>query len=463
MASRRVFASLPARSRRGLGQLLGAFPIGLAAGALVLGAAGCTASSDEVRPPSNQFFFPTGVVVDPQEETLFVASANSELRYDSGVVSAIDLDAVDAIADAWVASRTVAAGCSQDPEQPETLVCDEAQFIKGAVRIGNFATALAIQDTGGGTSRLIAPVRGDPSITWIDWTGSAFSCEEGGSSFSQCDDRHRLTSIQNDDALPIAEEPFRAFVDSGAQFAMISHLTAGVVTLIDSPIGGTPVISDAVGGLFQAGLFSLFPGSSGIAGRTPGSLDDVIYVASHTEDRIQMMTVERPAEGLPYLVPGEFFLLNAVGSNNGGSSDSRSVSFSADGNRMLLINRRPPSLQIYDTSIDPATGMPRNDAIAVYDICREASGLVVGDGGAGELALVSCFRDGTVYILDAHGLRPTDAVVTVGRGPYDVVMSPTRKKAYVTNFLEDTVGVIELEPGSSRQYREVLRIGETRL
>lgn len=461
MASRRVFPPGP----------LLALGFGLSLGAGVL--AGCTASSDEVRPPSDAFFFPTGIAVDPAQATLFVANANSELRYDSGTINALDLQSIDDVIGPWVASGTVPAGCHPDVERAETLVCDEKMFIIGATRIGNFATSLAVQDTQNGTARLIVPVRGDPSITWVDWAGGKLSCEDGASSFSQCDDEHRLTTIRNsDDFGPIPEEPFRVAVDSGKQIALVTHLTSGTVSLVSSPRDSNPIVSDVLGGLFLAGTQSLVPGGSGIAPRLPSPIrapgmvepeeEQLMYVASRTEDRVQMLTVERPNEGLPYLVQSNYFFLNAAGGNIGGSNDSRGLAFTADGNSMLVINRRPPSLQIYDTSID-FTGEPRNDSKAVYDICREASGLAVGDAGAGELALVTCFREGTMYIIDATGRRTTDAIVTVGRGPFDLTMSSTRKKAYVTNFLEDTVGVIDLTPGSKRQYREVLRIGETRL
>lgn len=469
MASRRfLFSSGLSLGPRGLlAPRSAVLALGLAGGLL----AGCTASSDEVRPPADELFFPTGIAIDPTEATLFVANANSELRYDSGTVTALNLQAVDDVVGPWVANGTVPAGCHPDVERSETLVCDESMFITGAARIGNFATSLAVQDTLNGTSRLIIPVRGDPSITWVDWTGSQLSCETGGGGYSQCDDEHRLTTIQNSDVLgPIPEEPFRVAVDSGKQVALVTHLTSGTVTLVSSPRDGAPIVADVLGGLFLAGTQSLVPGGSGIAPRKPspvgsagtGADEQLMYVASRTEDRVQMLTVEQPADALPYLVQSNYFFLNAVGGNIGGSNDSRGLAFASGGDSMLVINRRPPSLQIYDTTIDE-TGLPRNQATAVYDICREASGLVVGNAGGGELALVTCFREGTMYVIDAAGRRPTDAIVTVGRGPFDLTMSNTRKKAYVTNFLEDTIGVIDLAPGSKRQYREVLRIGESRL
>jgi YVTN family beta-propeller protein len=437
--------------------------------ASLIAAAGCTASSDEVRPPPAQFFFPTGLALspDPEQTRLFVANANSELRYDSGTINVVKLDEVDMALAAWKKNRASPPDrCKADPSQPETLVCDEGKFIDGqaGVRIGNFATSLSVQDTGNGTLRLIVPVRGDPSITWIDWNGDRLSCDDSGGGFSLCDDKHRLTSIHNDDKLPIPEEPFRAYVDSAQNFAVITHLNSGIVTLVDTYPGQAPIVADVVGDIFQPGNFSASAGGTSVAGRTPGSPDNLLYVASRSEDRVQMLTVDRSGDSLPYLVRSNFFFLDAAGANNGGSSDTRGLAFADGGKRMLVANRRPPTLQIYDSE-DDAAGFPKNTAVAVYDICRETSGLAVGNVGdpEGELALVSCFGDGTVYVIDATGRRATDAIVTVGRGPFDVVISPVHKKAYVTNFLEDTVGVIDLAPGSPTRFHEILRIGEPRL
>ncbi|MEZ4364207.1 MAG: hypothetical protein R3B48_28795 [Kofleriaceae bacterium] len=450
----------------------------LGAALILVAVASCTASSDEVRPPKDQFFFPTGLALDPTQATLFVANANSELRYDSGVISAVDLAAVDEVADAWSTSKTIPAGCSQDLMQPETLVCNEATFIKSAVRIGNFASGISVQSLGNGRVRLIVPVRGDPSITWMDWDGSSLSCEDGAEGFSQCDDRRRLIVVRGDEDVGIPQEPFRTYVDSINHFAVVTHLSSGTVTLLDSPTDGDPIVADVLGGLFlsNGGL----PGGSAIVGRNPlrdndndgmadplppqdpGENHDLLYVGSRTEDRVQMLTVDRPADGgLPYLVSSNYFFLDAAGGNNGGSSVTSGMAFTDDGKHLLVVNQRPPTLQIYDTTMAP-DGFPRNDTVSVVDICREAAGLAVADVGYGPLAVIPCFRDGTMYIADATGRRPTEALLTVGRGPFDVAISTTRQKAYVTNFLEDSVGVVELAPGTN-QYREVLRIGETRL
>jgi YVTN family beta-propeller protein len=440
--------------------------------ALGLAAVGCTASSEEVRPPAEGLFFPTGAAVSPDDSHLFVTNANSELRYDSGTVSVLAIDAIDAVANDWVTSQVVPPDCRQDGEFTETLVC-EAGVLLGStstigVRIGNFASDLAIQDisagSGTGALRLFVPTRGDPSIAWIDWDGSRLSCTTGTEGYSLCDEDHRLSFVNNDaDSFGIPEEPFGVFADTGGQFAMVTHLTTGAVTLIDSPVDGPAVITDIDRGVFQPDPSTGLRGATGIVGRTPDQANDIIYVGSRSEDRVQTFTVGRPANGAnPFLVQGGWFFLDAVGSNNGMSKDTRGMAFSGDGSRLYLVNRRPPSLQIYDTSMGP-TGTPRNEPIGATDLCRQASTVtVVPDIGDGERVYVTCFQDGQVYIIDPRGEGHIEDIVTVGRGPYSVVAAPTSRKVFVTNFLEDTVAVIDIAPGSPRRNRVVLRIGEPR-
>jgi DNA-binding beta-propeller fold protein YncE len=430
---------------------------------------GCTASSEEVRPPPDEVFFPTGAAISPDERFLFVASANSELRYDSGTVSVLDLNEVDRVAAEWVANGTpAAANCTQDPDHRETLACDdESLFIisSASARIGNFATDIAVQDTGNGTLRLIVPTRGDPSIAWLDFDGSRLNCNDSAQGFALCDEGHRLAYVHNDpDLALVPDEPFDAYADSSGQFAVVTHLSSGSVTLINSPIGGDASVADVVTGLFAQDPITGVRGSTGIAAR-PSSGDNggIIYVASRSEDRIQTMTVGRPVNGVdPFLLIGNYFFLNLVGSaNTGSSSDSRGVAFSSNGDRMYVINRKPPSLQVFDTSAGP-TGFPRNQGIAATDICRQASTLAVLDTGDGERAYISCFQDGTVYVVDPRGFASVEQIISVGRGPYSVVAAPNRKKIYVTNFLEDTIVVLDVSPTSKYYNRVVLRIGEVR-
>ncbi|MGE0550120.1 MAG: YncE family protein [Kofleriaceae bacterium] len=433
---------------------------------MVTGLAACTATGDAVHPDDDTVFFPTGMVVAPDDSVAFVANANSDLRYDSGSVIVLELDVVDQVVTSWLAGDP--GDCVQDSDRIETLICNEAKFIRdrAGVRVGNFATDMALQDRGAGTARLIVPTRGDPSIAWIDWDGTQLSCSSSGGDNTLCDDAHRLTTVHNDsDIAGLPQEPFGVFADSANDFAMVTHLGDGSVTLIDSPRGGNAQIADVLTGVFQGDPQLGLPGATGVAGRTPNAAGDIVYVGSRTEDRIQTFTVGRPVNAAPpYLLPGEYFFLNSVGETSGDareSRDTRGMAFSPTGELLYVVNRRPPSLQMIDTSIGPG-GAPINETIGAVDICRQASTVAIADTGDGERAYVSCFQDGQIYVVDPRGLGRVDDIVLVGRGPYSAVVAPTRKKLYVTNFLEDTIAVVDIAPGSPTRNRVVLRIGEPR-
>jgi hypothetical protein len=454
--------------------------------------ASCTASAEDVRPPEDQLFFPSGLAVSPPgnpAKTLFVANSNSELRYDSGSIAVISLVDVEAVVDSWVADNPAdpamaAEGCEPDADHRETLVCPASAFIrKGAgVRIGNFATDIAVQDftrPEGIKLRLIVPTRGDPSIAWADYDGDRLSCsnDEG---FAQCDDEHRLASMLNDpNGRPIQDEPFNVFATTQPAdmldptgrlrgFAIVTHLTTAGVTLIDAPEDGPVQLSDVVNGLFAQDMQTGLLGATGVAGLKPGAEDDLIYVGSRSDRRIQTLSVGRPENRAPpYLLPSNYFILDAVGGNPlvGGSVDTRGIQFSADGQRLYVVNRRPPSLQIYDTSAGP-TGVPRNSALGATDICRQASSVAVMQTGTAEdpqeRAYVTCFQDGQVYVVDPAGQSMVEDIITVGRGPYAIAAAPDQKLVFVSNVLEDTIAVIDVEPRSPKRNRVVLRIGVPR-
>lgn len=425
----------------------------------------CTASGDEVTPPSDQFFFPTGLAVSPDGSKLFVANANSELRWDSGSVQVVDLDIVDQITANWVDLGMYPTDCNPDPDRTETLTCDEAMFIRqgAGVRIGNFATDIAVQDMNDGSLRLIVPTRGDPSIAWIDYANDALSCSKSTESNALCDDAHRLSYVLNNAALSsLPEEPFAAYADSNGQFAVVTHLTTGSVTLIDSRPGVDAQVTDIVGGVFAADPSTGLRGATGVAGRSNGADGSIVYVGSRSEDRIQTFTVGRPVnDAPPFLLAGNYFFLDGVGNNSGGSTDTRGMAFSPSGERMYLVNRRPPSLQVIDTSLDEG-GFPRNKFVGNTDICRQASTLALIDAGAGERAYMTCFQDGDIYVVDPTGVPHVENVVTVGRGPYTITAAPSRKKLFVSNFLEDTIAVIDARPNVPTHDRVVLRLGAVR-
>jgi hypothetical protein len=338
---------------------------------------------------------------------------------------------------------------------------------------------------------VFAPTRGDPSVTWADFDGTNLQCSSGPEAYPLCDDAHRLTSLYSDpDLQALPNEPFAVFSDVNPAdpthgFAMVTHLASGAVTLIDSPAGSPAEpaqvqISDILVGVF-GDPSTAFRGATSIAARrmpvsppAPGAaipeiVPESLYVSSNSSSRVQLFNIGMRADAAAYLLPGTFFLLDAVGTMSGSSGDSRAIQFSADGDRLYLVNRAPPSLQVYDTALGD-TGTPNNRLLGSSDLCREGSAVAVAGTGADERVYVTCFGDGQIYAVNPFGQSQVEDIISVGRGPYavDVLppqtspMSPPPRYLFVSNFLEDTIAVIDIAPNSPTRHRVVLRIGAPR-
>jgi DNA-binding beta-propeller fold protein YncE len=438
--------------------------------------AGCPASGDEVRPPDDQFYFPTGMDIAPDESVLFVSSGNTDLRYDSGTVQVVDLDTLDAIVRDWLLDGSVSDNrdCDVDLMVPYTLVCDEREAInvEAGVRIGNFATDLKVQQLEDENAlRLFLAVRGDPSLTWVDYDVDEreLSCGDGGGAFPECDDAHRLVQLRNDeDFTALPDEPFGVYVDSDNGYVVTTHLSNGAISLADAPPdGGTPILSDAVGNLFAPDQFGQ-RGAVAAHGRLPGSDGDRIYVTSRVDSRIQTLVVAAGSGGFPVLVPTEYFFMNRAVSP---STDGRGIAFSSDGTRAYVVNRAPPMLHILDTSLD-TDGVPRNEFVAGVELCAEASNLTVveapepkegeeAEDQKGDRVYVACFRNGQIWSIDPRG-AVVDAIIDVGRGPHALAASSKYQRLYVSNNLESTIAVVDLTPGAETENRVVLRLGRPR-
>ncbi len=446
-----------AQPRRPMIRMVARVLAGMSLAALL---AGCPASSEDVQPPADELYFPTGLAISPDERYLFVSNANSDLRHESGTLQVIDLDVVEALATAWVEDGIESSGCDADLDLRETLICDdELAIIEDAtVRIGNFAGEVVVQELGDGSLRVFTPSRGDPSLVWADFDAAAeeLVCSSSGEVNPRCDSSHRLDQLRDDpESLTLAEEPFGIHVNSATGHLFLTHLTTGNVTLATSPPDGSddPLLVDVKGGFFASGTNGI-RGAVGVAARSQNDPNDLVYVTSRAESRVQMLHVEEPGDGgFPLIVPTDFFFLNTVFP----AQESRAIAFSGDGSRAFVVNRRPPTMITVDTTLDDA-GRPRNEVLNATELCAQASLMAVTNSGDGERVYVSCFRDGQVWVIDPENAR-LDAVVNAGRGPNAIVASPSRHHIYVANFLEDTIAVIDTTPGSATEHRVVLRVG----
>ena len=90
--------------------------------------------------------------------------------------------------------------------------------------------------------------------------------------------------------------------------------------------------------------------------------------------------------------------------------------------------------------------------------CSSPTFLYKRDMGDGVRLYVNCFDTGEVYVFDPAGpiLMTT---FQVGRGPAGMIFDDAHKVAYVLDFSQNDVSVVDLAPGSATQYHVVQRLG----
>ncbi|MES1165250.1 MAG: hypothetical protein ABUR63_05815 [Verrucomicrobiota bacterium] len=300
----------------------------------------CNLHQEGVRPPDNRIFFPGGATIETGGRWLYVVNSNSDLRYNSGTLVAVDLhrarqdDPRDSMgagkewgtcpADSrYVPRASVApeARCCWDILDSTILNCDEQEYVQrgSTVRIGSFGGRPVMQqlpgdDAGGsGRRRMFIPVRGDTSIGMVDvqavdgvvtfhCTGSRVPTRVPSTgpysygsqdTFAVCDPEWRIsrqddpvsmpshTDSPDDTIVRLPDEPYALAVDDTLQLLYVGHLRGGNVSLIDLGPGvglATPELVSVYGGLLPGDA----NGSQGITSltiRKPGCFG-AIYATS---------------------------------------------------------------------------------------------------------------------------------------------------------------------------------------
>jgi len=295
--------------------------VSLLAGALI----GCTDPNTGFDAPVDNLFFPEGLALDPRtppgeaSRYLFVSNGNNDLSFNGGSVSVIDLEA---FFEAWSDVESGADGeseltyspyafCEGPGERclldvgskttddfpcrrlgllPQVVECDEEPFVVDGVRLGDFSTHIAASLEPSGTPRLWVPVRGDPSVTYIDvkepWPEAPdLDCGQArgdGEALdeSRCGDDFRLRNLRNDGSLDeLPREPFNVHVSEGDgyRYAFVAHSGGPSVSVIDLDGlrggDGRPAIVD-IANVYNPTAGTVFTGGFGLATRPCGACGD---------------------------------------------------------------------------------------------------------------------------------------------------------------------------------------------
>ena len=523
-------------------------------GALLVGAGlgGCGDAGEGVAPPPDRIFFPSGLALDPRVPAgaparwLFVANANSDLVYNAGTIAAIDLDAFFA---AWAdvelvsgppprfhvtaragiadvgAATTSDAPCRRIAGAPQAIECDERPFVEAdaTAKIGSFSTVVRpwdrrsladkAADPGAYELRLFVPVRGDPSVTYVDVEGGLggaplrITCTPDPEDPSLCALRDRTRFLRGSrDFRRLGREPLNMLV--GDRVALVTHGQAPEVSLFslyglddageavfeaepdrerrarEAPY--SPILAD-VQRLFGA---ETQVGGLGLAER-PCSADNApqdtyvdgvpcarpLYYAGNRADvgivrfsvgRITPIAGQRcvgvddlDQEGAVLcddrLVRIDGLFVSGYDPGPTSAASLGELAFSGDGDRLYVVQSNPGALVRVDTSLNER-GETRDVATGIVEVCARPTALLTLRDGPTELAAVSCYSSGAIFIVELSSMRVVEQVYA-GVGVHQMVHDPVRGFIYAANTLDATISVIDVASYRPTRFTQVARIG----
>lgn len=484
-------------------------PLSLSAACVV--ASSCVSPGEGLSPDPNSMYFPVGLAISPGGHTLYVVNSDFDLQFNGGTVMALDLDRIRANIPPATDPTNPAYPCGQaegwtrelgrnnskllypGPCKPISLTNPpdgRGSLVGATVEIGAFATEIiSVANPEGPGARLFVPVRGDPSVTWIDIEDDrglvppfnrTLSC--GG---SRCDKAHRAGEDPDDNlrrAL-LPPEPYGIAASQSGEAIVVTHQTSGNMSLLTNPWDGIPTLQFVSGG-FPLGGVGIAPVPVPRYVDAAGSDYQPAFLATFRAapevDLVRYYDDAAAAPSRPFITRAGAVSITV----NASGVDSRGIAIDATERRaceascaddlvclqdcatvpakVYIANRAPPSLLIGETrsNVSP-TGS--DDLINIYDTVsltygasRVAFGSVINrDGEPEPRVFVSCFDARYIFIYDPVS-RTIDGQVRTGRGPHAMVLDPELPYLYVAHFTDSYIGVVDLDQRNTLTYPSLI-------
>ncbi len=422
-----------------------------------LALAGCNLDQQGIDPTPGTLNFPIAVALSRAEpgvpsSTLFVANSNFDLRFNQGTLMAFNVD--DLAGTEARTSMAIGGLLSTCTEEDPCTFTDLAQIEQDEVAIGSHADGLAVSPYGG---RLYIAGRSQQSLSFVDWTGSSFSCgamsaDDGGPAVPVCSDAF-LSAPKTD----VAQRDLTLTGDPVA-------VTAGRMT----DVGGTMQGSYVLLGLRSGSVALYVDLDDHVADEhaaSPDVVPELVDIQTGFPPSLVTMTTQ-PGTGLTWTTSastrelgrvGVFiepdvtrsFVYDAGSVRIGGlddGQDTRDLAFDPNAplERAWVVERRPESVVTLDLT---RMGLNAGDVGLgnIYEVGTGPSRIVTATIGGRLYLVVSCFDAKKLFVFDAeHGALV--AVVGGISGPFEMAVDEPRQLLYVTDFSLSVVRIVDLEP-----------------
>lgn len=414
--------------------------------------AACNSTSLPNPPPTNQFYWPAGLVFapggpgGPADGTLFVVNANFDRRFDNGSLVALNLSQVGTGPDGGLPPF----GAPVPPTGPKQITA--LNLSSNAVApIASFGALLAAAPLADGGTRLFVPSRSEGHYVFaVDAVLPAGPTDQpqlfcvrpenfDAGTFNEKDCRNAgMTTMANlyvGNGLPRAPAPYGVAISKDGN-AYVTHLQNA-----DSPVNSTldptayivkinvehpQITNDSFINVFTGGTDSVVAGKRWV------------YTTGRYFTPIAYLLRMVDANG-DFLDPG---IENPVK-----SLESRGVALSSDESRVYIAGRSPDVLIV--CSIEGAdTDSPLVKGMHTTQLPASPDQLVaIPRAGRSDLIVIVSSAVGTVSFYDDDLGSLVGQVAGVGQEPFAIAVDPRdgmSARLFVSNFTDGRVAVIDV-------------------
>lgn len=401
----------------------------------------CLGCAEEFRgrtPIHDGIHYPVGLAVDEASGALLVANSNFDLTYDSASIVAVDLT-TNTFLETWVSVGSFPGDMVL--ARPEG---SERGYGYITVRGDNSLTFFTLSGTAGGNSGYALVCNDDDDPTQHRCTGD-YVVKEGTLVTDE--------ELGEEQDVTLGADPFALALLPGRlgvpDRIVSGSLRSGTVTLME-------IVTEAPD--LRAGyprIVAQYDAVQGVHTLAADPVTGFIYVTNKYVPAIYKLGVEESVDG-PSLSLKETVLLPSP-FNTG--DYGRGFAFAREGRFALVAYRTPPSVLVLDGGDD--TQSFDQTTLKLVPVGAQPAHLRVYPSGPGgkELAYVVCHGDNVVWVLDTETFLPM-AKIPVGGGPYDMaaVITDKLRRGYVSNFMDHTVSVIDLDPESPYYHTQIAEI-----
>jgi hypothetical protein len=459
-------------------------------------AAGCVSPGAGPSPPANELYYPVGLAVSPGGHTLWVVNSDFDLQYNAGTVVALDLDRIRAMVPSLWDEASPGYPCGNlgtntlqviypgpcAPMDVNNPADGKGSLVGASAQIGAFATDIMVlapreAET---KARLFVPVRGDPSLTYIEveddragvvsrsmWCGQTPDSQRCSDAFRAGQDP---STNQRGAVLP--PEPYGLAASDDGTALVVTHQTTGTLSLVTNPQAGIPTLQYVLSGMPYGALeIASIPTPGFVTAMgfdyQPGFL--TTFRASAEVDLVRYYDDKAASPSRPFISRTARVPISL----NAGGADSRGIALNSDERRqceaacggeteclrgcaaipvqVFIANRSPPSLLIGELR-STVTDTWADDSLVLFDSVpvrwgpsRVSMGWVTDtDGQKHPRVFVACFDARTVFVYDPINYRQ-DTEIRTGRGPHGFAFDPIKPYLYIVHFTDSYIGVVDVD------------------